>query len=250
MTNPETNRGAASGKGTSFRTTHWSVVMAAKRSDSPERMAALTALCQAYWYPLYVFVRRQGRDRHQAEALTQVSFARLLEKNTLASVQPAQGRFRSFLLASLKNFLANDWDRSQTVKRGGQYSIISWDDQSGEDRYLLEPSHDATPEKLFERTWALTLIQSVLAQMKKEYADAGKSELFESIQASSSEDEGAGTYAEIAVRLNMTEGAVKMSVLRMRRRFGALLRAEIAQTVTDERQVEAELRHLFACLGR
>src|SRR6266481_4203479 len=172
-----------------FRTTHWSVVLAAKRSDSPERMTALTALCQGYWYPLYAFVRRQGRDRQQAEDLTQDFFARLLEKNTLASVQPEQGRFRSFLLASLKNFLANDWDRAHTAKRGGGYSIISWDDQLGEDRYLREPSHDATPERLFEQTWALTLIQTVLDQMKKEYADAGKSQVFESIHTSLSEDE-------------------------------------------------------------
>jgi len=233
-----------------FRTTHWSVVLAAKRSDSPERMTALTALCQGYWYPLYAFVRRQGRDRHQAEDLTQEFFTRLLEKNTLASVQPEQGRFRSFLLASLKNFLANDWDRSHTAKRGGAYSIISWDDQSGEDRYLREPSDNATPEKLFEQAWALTLIQTVLDQMKKEYADAGKSQLFESLHASLSEDEGAGTYAEIAAKLNMTEGAIKMSVLRIRRRFGWLLRAEISQTLPDPKEVEEELRHLFTCLGR
>jgi len=233
-----------------FRTTHWSVVLAAKRSDSPERMTALTALCHGYWYPLYAFVRRQGRDRHQAEDLTQEFFARLLEKNTLSSVQPEHGRFRSFLLASLKNFLANDWDRAHAAKRGGRYSIISWDDKSGEDRYLREPSHDATPEKLFEQTWALTLIQTVLDRMKKDYADAGKSQLFESIHASLSEDAGAGTYSEIGARLNMTESAIKMSVSRLRERFRWLLRAEIAQTVPDVSEVEEELRHLFTCLGR
>src|SRR5712691_13320605 len=175
-----------------FRTTHWSVVLAAKRLDSPERMTALTSLCQAYWYPLYAFVRRQGRDRHQAEDLTQDFFVRLLEKNTLASVQPEHGRFRSFLLASLKNFLANDWDRAHTAKRGGGYSIISWHDQSGEDRYLREPSHDSTPEKLFEQSWALALIQIVLEQLQKEYADAGKAQLMEAIHACLSEDEGSG----------------------------------------------------------
>lgn len=232
-----------------FRTTHWSVVLAAKRSDSPERMAALTALCQGYWYPLYAFVRRQGRDRQEAEDLTQEFFAQLLEKNSLAAVQPELGRFRSFLLASLKNFVANDWRRTHTARRGGEYPIISWDDQPGEDRYLREPTHDATPEKLFEQSWALTLIQTVLEQMKEEYADAGKSQLFESIHASLCEEEGAGTYAEIATKLNMTQGAVKMSVLRMRRRFVHLLRAEIAQTVPEVREVEEELRHLFTCLG-
>ncbi len=213
-------------------------------------MAALSVLCQAYWYPLYAFVRRQGRDRHQAEDLTQEFFARLLEKNGLASVQPQRGRFRSFLLASLRNFLANDWDRTHTVKRGGEYSIISWDDQSGENRYLREPSHDATPEKLFEQSWAMTLIQTVLEQLKKKYADAGKDQLFEAIHACLSEDEGSGTYAKIAAKLTITEGAVKMSVLRMRRRFRCLLRAQIAQTVPDAREVEEELRHLFTCWGK
>jgi RNA polymerase sigma-70 factor (ECF subfamily) len=232
-----------------FRTTHWSVVLAAKRSDSPERMAALTALCKDYWYPLYAFVRRQGRDRHQAEDLTQGFFARLLEKNALGSVQRDQGRFRSFLLASLKNFLVNEWNRDHTVKRGGEYSIISWEDQPGEDRYVREPSHDATPERLFEQSWALTLIQTVLEQLKKEYADGGKSPLFEAIQAYLSEEAGAGTYAEIAAKLDMTEGAVKMSVFRMRSRFGILLRAQIAETVREEREVEEELRHLFSCVG-
>jgi RNA polymerase sigma-70 factor (ECF subfamily) len=232
-----------------FRTTHWSVVLAAKRPDSPDRMAALTALCQGYWYPLYAFVRRQGRDRQQAEDLTQDFFARLLEKNTLSSVQPEHGRFRSFLLASLKNFLANDWDRAHAAKRGGNYSIISWDDQAVEDRYLREPSHNATPEKLFEQTWALTLIQTVLDRLKKEYADADKNQLFDAIHASLSDEGGAGTYSEIAAKLNMTESAVKMSVLRMRRRFGDLLRTEIAQTLPDAREVEEELRHLFTCLA-
>ncbi len=232
-----------------FRTTHWSVVLAAKRSDSPERMAALTALCQTYWYPLYAFVRREGQDRPQAEDLTQEFFARILEKNRLASVLPEKGLFRSFLLASLKNFLANEWDRSQTAKRGGKNSIISWDDQSGEERYLREPSDNATPEKLFEQSWALTLIETVMGRLKKEYADADKIQLFDAIHACLSEDEGAGTYAGIAARLNMTEGAVKMSVSRMRGRFRLLLRAEIAQTVTDSGEVEEELRHLFKCLG-
>ena len=233
----------------SFRTTHWSVVLTAAHADSTQRQPALTVLCQTYWYPLYAFVRRQGRNPQEAEDLTQEFFARLLAKNGLASVNPGNGRFRSFLLASLKNFLANDWDRNHTIKRGRACTIISWDEQSGENRYLREPAHDATPEKLFERSWALIVIESVLAELRKEYADGGKTSLFESIH-SYMEDEGAQTYAELAATLNMTESAVKMAVLRLRENFRHRLRAAITRTVAEPGEIDDELRHLFACLGR
>lgn len=232
-----------------FRTTHWSVVLDAAHPDTSHRQTALTALCQTYWYPLYAFVRRQGRNPHEAEDLTQDFFARLIEKNGLASVRPENGRFRSFLLASLKNFLANDWDRNRTAKRGGPHAIVSWEDQSAEERYLREPSHDATPEKLFEQSWALTVIESVLAQLRKEYTDAGKDQLFEAIHSYLEED-GAQTYAEMAATLNMTEGAVKMAVLRLRENFRRRLRSAIAQTVGNAGEIDEELRHLFTCLGR
>ncbi len=232
-----------------FRTTHWSVVLAASHTDTTQRHSALTALCQCYWYPLYAFARRQGRNPQEAEDLTQEFFARLLVKNGLASVRPENGRFRSFLLASLKNFLANDWDRNHTVKRGGDFAIISWEDQAGENRYMREPRHEATPEKLFEQSWALTVIESVLEQLRKEYVDAGKGGVFEAIQ-SYLEEEGAETYAEMAAKLNMTEGAVKMAVLRLRENFRHRLRSEIAQTVANSGEIDEELRHLFACLGR
>jgi RNA polymerase sigma factor (sigma-70 family) len=198
-----------------FRTTHWSVVLAAAEKESPQRQPALNVLCQRYWYPLYAFVRRQGRNHQDAEDLIQEFFAQLLAKNGLASVRPEHGRFRSFLLASLKNFLANDWDRNHTIKRGRDYAVISWDEQEGETRYLIEPHHEATPEKLFEQSWALTVIESALKQLRKEYTDAGKGRIFDAIQSYMME-EGADTYAEIAARLNMTEGAVKMAVLRLR----------------------------------
>jgi RNA polymerase sigma-70 factor (ECF subfamily) len=232
-----------------FRTTHWSVVLAAAHPDAPERQSALTALCQSYWYPLYAFARRQGRNPQEAEDLTQEFFGRLLAKNRLASVRPENGRFRSFLLASLKNFLANDWDHNHAVKRGGNRTIISWDNQPGEERYLREPTHDATPEKLFEQSWALTLIASVLEQLRKDYADTGKGHLFEAIHSYLEED-GTQTYAEMAATLNMTEGAVKMAVLRLRENFRRRLRSEIAQTVGSAGEIDEELRHLFACLGR
>lgn len=232
-----------------FRTTHWSVVLAAAHTDSPQCQSALTALCQSYWYPLYAFARRQGRNPQDAEDVTQEFFARLLAKNGLASVRRENGRFRSFLLASLKNFLANDWDRDHAIKRGGDRTILSWEDESGENRYLREPAHDATPEKLFEQSWALTVIESVLAQLRKEYTDAGKPHLFEAIHSYLEED-GAQTYAEMAATLNMTEGAVKMAVLRLRENFRHRLRSEIAQTVANAGEIDEELRHLFTCLGR
>lgn len=232
-----------------FRTTHWTVVLDAAHLDTSYRQTALAALCQTYWYPLYAFVRRQGRNPHEAEDLTQDFFARLIEKNGLASVRPENGRFRSFLLASLKNFLANDWDRNHTAKRGGQFAIVSWEDQSAEDRYLREPSHNATPEKVFEQSWALTVIDTVLQQLRREYSDAGKAPIFEAMH-SYLEGDGADTYVEIAGKLNMTEGAVKMAVLRLREDFRRRLRAAIAQTVADAGEIEEELRHLFSCLGR
>jgi len=150
------------------------LVLAAAHTESPEHQVALTALCQSYWYPLYAFARRQGRNPQEAEDLTQEFFARLLARHGLASVRPEHGRFRSFLLASMKNFLANDWDRSHALKRGGDRAFISWEDQSGEERYLREPRDEATPEKLFEQSWALTLINLVLEQVRKEYAKTGK----------------------------------------------------------------------------
>ncbi|HXJ61813.1 MAG TPA: sigma-70 family RNA polymerase sigma factor [Verrucomicrobiae bacterium] len=234
---------------THFLTTHWSVVLAAAHTESPERQVALTALCQSYWYPLYAFARRQGRNPQEAEDLTQQFFAQLLAKHGLASVRPEHGRFRSFLLASLKNFLANDWDWNHTAKRGGDCAIVSLDDQASEERYLREPTHDATPEKLFEQSWALTLIASVLKQLRKDYADAGKGHIFEAIHSYLEED-GAQTYAEMAATLNMTEGAVKMAVLRLRENFRHRLRSEIAQTVGSAGEIDEELRHLFTCLGR
>jgi len=209
----------------------------------------MTALCQTYWYPLYAFARRQGRNPQEAEDLTQDFFARLLAKSGLASVRPENGRFRCFLLASLKNLLANDWDRNHAAKRGGDHTILSLEDQAGEDRYLREPFHEATPERLFDQSWALTVIESALAQLRKEYADDGKAQIFEAIH-SYLEEEGAQTYAQMAAQLNMTEGAVKMAVLRLRENFRHRLRAEIAQTVGNSGEIDEELRHLFACLGR
>jgi len=243
------NKESDAENGGAFRTTHWSVVLAAQDPNSLDRSAALTALCESYWYPLYAFVRRLGRNAHDAEDLTQEFLARLLEKSALISVHPEHGRFRSFLLASLKNFLANDWDRNHTAKRGGEFTVISWDDRSGEDRYLQEPSHDSTPEKLFEQSWALTVIATVMEQLKKDYAEAGKGPLFEAIQLYLADDGGPDTYAGMGQQLGMAESAIKMAVLRLRESFRRRLRLEIAQTVVDPGDVDEELRHLFICLA-
>jgi RNA polymerase sigma-70 factor (ECF subfamily) len=233
-----------------FATTRWSLVLAAGGGSSADSEQALAHLCRTYWYPLYAFVRRQGRSPEDAEDLTQGFFAYLLEKETLRGVGKEKGKFRSFLLASLKNFLANDWDRKHAAKRGGKHSIISLDEDAAEDRYLREPSHDATPEKLFEQSWALTVIDAVLQQLRQEYEAAGKAELFEALQDQLLGAEDADPYAQLAPRLGMKEGTVRMTVLRMRRHFGYLLRDAIAHTVSDVAEIEEELRHLVASLSR
>ena len=235
--------------GGGFTTTRWSVVLAAANTTVPGGADALEKLCRTYWYPLYLYVRRRGHNPEAAQDLTQDFFEHLLEKKILQVVDARKGRFRSFLLASINNFLANEWDRGRTARRGGKHSIIFWHDQSCENCYLREPGHELTPERIFEQSWALKLLQTVMEQLKEEFVRAGREQLFEAIHACLSEDEGAGTYGEIAAKLNMTEGAVKMSVLRLRTRFRSLLRAEIAKTVPDPSEVEEELRHLFTCLS-
>src|SRR2546427_75368 len=173
-----------------FRTTHWSVVLLAGKEGSPEAASALENLCRTYWYPLYAYARRQGHGPPDGQDLTQQFFAVFLEKKYFGLANPDRGRFRCFLLASFKHFLANEYHRSRAAKRGGQHSIIPWDAQSGENRYLREPSHDLTPEKIFERSWALRVVETVLEQLRKEYASAGKTELFLAIQSYLSAGQG------------------------------------------------------------
>ena len=232
-----------------FRTTHWSVVLAAGQTTTPQSAAALETLCQRYWYPLYAYLRRHGRSPHDAQDLTQSFFAHLLANHRLQTVHPAKGRFRSFLLVSLKNFLANEWDKAQALKRGAQFSFISVDAEMGEGRLRQELSHDATPDKAFEPSWALTLLETVLGQLKKEYARAEKPALFDALQGYLSGDKDAVPYAEMAARLNLTEAALKMSVRRLQRRFGEMLRAEIAHTVSRPEEIEEEIRALFAAVS-
>lgn len=218
--------------------------------DSTCAKDALGKLCQTYWYPLYAFVRRQGQAPHDAQDLTQEFFARLLGKNWLADVDRAKGRFRSFLLAAMKHFLANEWDKSKALKRGGGvHNFISLDAESAESRYALEPADHVTADKLYERRWALTLLDATLARLREEFVADGKAKQFDEFKFTLTGGRGDTPYAELAARFGMSEGAVKVTVHRLRQRYREVLRAQIADTVGDAGEVEAELRHLFAALS-
>ena len=235
----------------SFATTHWSIVVAAGRSakgGSPESAAALADLCNRYWYPLYIFVRRRVADLDEARDLTQEFFARLLEKNTLALADPERGRFRSFLLTAFKHFLINEWEKSRAQKRGGGRKALAFDFDSKEAQIALEPQHTWTPERLYERHWALTLLEQVLAQLRREYHKGGKSKLFAQLKVFLVGESAAASHAEAAERLGMTEGAVKVAAHRLRKRYRELLRQEVGQTVANESEIDDEIRALFRSL--
>jgi len=228
-----------------FCTTHWSMVLRAGGAGNAAQ-AALSHLCQAYWYPLYAFVRRQGHTAHDAQDLTQAFFAQLLERGGVEGVAPERGRFRTWLLAVLQHFLINEWRRARTQKRGGGAVHLSLDDDA-EARYLVEPADPITAEKLFDRRWALTLLDRVLARLGAEQAQTGKAAQFEALKFCLSGEKHA--YAEVAAKLEMTEAAVKVAVHRLRERYRALIRTEIAETVASPEEVDGELRDLFAALS-
>ena len=233
-----------------FPTTHWSIVLAARHQGCPQgAQEALARLCRIYWYPIYAFIRRRGYDPHEAQDLAQDFFVHVLEDEILKSVDPVKGKFRSFLLVSVRNFLAKAWNRQQAAKRGGRFIFLSWDAEFAESCYQQEPSHDLTPEKIFEQTWAAVLLNEVRKKLSLEYAAEGKEGLFEAVEGCLA-GEKAGPYAEMASRLGMTEGAIKMAVLRMRKRYRELLRSEVAHSVGRPDEVEEELRELVACLSR
>jgi len=234
--------------GSAFTTTHWSVVLATSQGQSIEADRALETLCRAYWYPLYTFVRRRGYAAHDAQDLTQEFFARLLEKNYLQAVDRTKGKFRSFLLAALEHFLANQWRDAHTQKRGGYATVISVDDDNAEQAYLQLSDSNLSPERFFAQQWALKLLEQVLAKLQAEFTASGKAQLFEQLKIFLTGEKRGASYADFAMRLGMTEAALKMAVSRMRRRYGELLREEIAHTVTSPAEVEEELRALFAAL--
>jgi RNA polymerase sigma-70 factor (ECF subfamily) len=231
-----------------FATTRWSVVAAAGQGSSPEAQEALATLCRTYWYPLYTYARRQLPSAEDAQDQTQEFFARVLEKDYLQAADPQRGKFRSFLLTAFKRFLAKERDRAHAQKRGGGRPVLSLDFQAGETRYQFEPADPATPESVYERRWALTLLEQTLARLRQELAGAGKQQLFEALKGTLTGEDAAGPYAAIAAELGLSEQAVKVAVHRLRRRYAELLRAEIAQTVADPEDVEGELRDLFAAV--
>jgi len=227
-----------------FVTTHWSVVLTAARSDTTRARAALENLCQTYWHPLYAYVRRRGYSPEDAEDLTQAFFARLLEHNAVAAVAPEKGRFRSFLLASLNHFLADEWDKARAQKRGGG-KVISLDLQSAETRLGEVPAEHFTPEKAFEHRWAITLLEQVYRRLELEYRAQGKGALFEILRVTLAGQSDTAPYATLAGQLRMTEGATKVAVHRLRQRYRILLRETIADTVSGSDEIEDELRYLF-----
>jgi RNA polymerase sigma-70 factor (ECF subfamily) len=231
--------------GERFATTHWSVVVSAGGSRSPEANRSLAILCESYWFPLYAFVRRFGHSAEDAQDLTQEFFVRLLDKHFLEAADRNKGRFRTFLLTAVKRFLANEYDRVQAKKRGGGHKIMPL--EVLEARYCQEPADTLTPERIFEQQWALTLLDQVLARLQTEMTADGKAELFDALKDHLTASHTAG-YAATAARLGKTEGAVKVAAHRLRRRYRELLQEEIAQTVASPDEIEEEIRYLFDCL--
>lgn len=238
------------GRAPAFVTTHWSVVLAAAHADTTKAQAALEQLCRAYWYPIYHFIRRQGRSEHDAQDLTQEFFARLLEGNWVAHADQARGRFRSFLLMVLKRFLAAEWHRANAQKRAGDRHCLPLPLDTAETRYHGEPADTSTPDQAFEKQWALTLLEMVLRQLRGEYEQDGKGRLFEALKPCLMGSRETQPYAALAAALEMSEGAVKVAVHRLRERYRDRLKAEIAHTVTSPAEVEPEMRHLFRVLSR
>jgi RNA polymerase sigma-70 factor (ECF subfamily) len=231
-------------------TTHWSVVLAAVRSDSTRAQSALATLCQKYWYPLYAYVRRRGYNPHDAQDLTQEFFARLLEHNWLARASRERGRFRTFLLSALSHFLANEWDKARAQKRGGAVQLLPLQLDTAETRYGAEPPDTVTPEQSYERRWALALLEHVLTRLGDEYRSQQKSGLFEALKSCLAGERRAQPYAALGSKLGMSEGAVKVAVHRLRQRYRQILKDEIAQTVSAPQEVEEEMRYLLAVLAR
>jgi RNA polymerase sigma-70 factor (ECF subfamily) len=232
-----------------FATTHWSVVLAAAQSETPEAALALERLCRTYWYPLYAYIRHRGHLPEDSKDLTQEFFQRLLRNDSLSRVDPRKGKFRSFLLAAMNHFLANEWDRVRRLKRGGHITFMPLDESVAERRYLGEQARDCSPEKMYERAWALALLEKVLGQLRAETAGTAQAERFDELKVILMGEKPEMTYQALAVKLGTTEPALKMAVQRLRQRYGQLLREEIAQTVAVEHEVEAELAHLRAVLS-
>jgi DNA-directed RNA polymerase specialized sigma24 family protein len=230
-----------------FETTRWSLVLAAGGNDSQAARDALSSLCQTYWYPLYAYLRRRGLDPEDACDLTQGFLTSLIERQDFEGLRQDRGRFRAFLLASLKHYLSNWSARERTQKRGGGRLIVPLENAEGQ--YVAEPEDRATPETLFERRWALTVVDRLLADLRAEWSAQGRASEFDELKACLLGQAPAGGYAAVAARLGTSEGAIKAAVHRLRRRFQSLLRQRVAETVADGRDVDDEIRHLIQALS-
>jgi RNA polymerase sigma factor (sigma-70 family) len=235
-------------RGQWFATTHWSVVLSAGDTSSPQAGAALEDLCKTYWYPLYAYVRRRGHDAEAAKELTQEFFALLLGKRLLAGVDPTRGKFRSWLLGVMNHFLAHEWARSRAQKRGGGQPVFSLDEARAEERYELEPIDESTPEKIFDRRWALTVLDQAAVRLRGEYEGARKGEVYGSLKGFVSADGDPVSYEQAAQLLGISQSAVKSAIHRLRQRYQELIREEISQTVTTEAEVDEEIRYLLAVI--
>jgi RNA polymerase sigma-70 factor (ECF subfamily) len=236
---------ADAGSAAAFVTTHWSVVLTAQ-GQSPAAQEALEKLCQTYWRPIYGFVRRQGIRREEAEDLTQGFFAQLLERKSLGAVRKEKGRLRSFLLGALKYFLADEQRRAMAIKRGKGQRLIRLEELRADEWIEMELSDPLTAERIYERRWALTVLERVISRLKNEYCAAGNAELFDSLKQLLPDEPGAASQAEVAAHLGMTENAIRQAFHRFRQRYQSLLREEIANTVATPGDIEDELRHLIA----
>jgi RNA polymerase sigma factor (sigma-70 family) len=235
--------------GGGFATTRWSMVVAAGADSTPEGRAALESLFSAYWAPLYTFARRSGADREEAQDLVQGFLAELLEKDRLRQADRNRGRFRTFLLAAFRHHWSHERERARALKRGGGRAPLPLDFDSGENLYLAEPADDRTPERLFDRRWALTVLAAAIERVQDDHARAGRTDLFEALRGTIGAGGDDAGWAAVADRLGMTEGAVKVAAHRLRRRYREVLRDIIAETVADPSEVDDEIRHLMASLA-
>ena len=231
-----------------FSTTRWSLVLAAKDKDSPESGNALEALCRQYWYPLYAFVRNLGHSPHDAQDLTQEFFARLLEREFLQRVEPDKGRFRTFLRTALRRFLANEWDKVRAQKRGGHIIMLAFDTTMAEDRLQLEPVDERSPDRAYDRRWALALLEEASSRLEREYVLAGKLEEFEALRPHLIADRGAIPYDELGLTLGCTPATARVTMHRLRQRFREVFRATVADTVASREEFESEYRHILEAL--